>query len=115
MRLRPALATLVLLPLAACATEDPEGEPEVPSVTQPTETTEQPTAGQETSPQPQEGQEPDGTPRATTLVDGLAVPWGISFLPDGDAVVTERDSRRVLRVTADGEVTELGTVEAASP
>jgi glucose/arabinose dehydrogenase len=115
MRLRPALATLVLLPLAACATEEPEGEPEVPSVTQPTETTEQPTAGEETSPEPQEGQEADGTPRATTLVDGLAVPWGISFLPDGDAVVTERDSRRVLRVTAAGEVTELGTVEAASP
>jgi glucose/arabinose dehydrogenase len=48
-------------------------------------------------------------------VEDLAVPWGIDFLPDGHAVVTERDSRRLLRITPDGEVTELGTVQAAAP
>ncbi|MBC9735008.1 PQQ-dependent sugar dehydrogenase [Nocardioides sp. zg-578] len=52
---------------------------------------------------------------AETVVTGLEAPWGLDFLPDGDAVVTERDSRRVLRVSPEGEVTELGTVEEAEP
>ncbi len=36
------------------------------------------------------------------LVTGLEAPWGIGFLPDGDALVTERDRARVLRVPAGG-------------
>ena len=44
-----------------------------------------------------------GGPRAVgTLVDLLAVPWGIDFLPDGRAIVTERDTERVLLVAPDG-------------
>ncbi|WP_310526062.1 PQQ-dependent sugar dehydrogenase [Nocardioides sp.] len=60
-----------------------------------------------------------GRPRVTaTVATGLAVPWGIAFLPDGSAVVTERDSRRVLRLAPRGEsveVTEIGLVEEAAP
>ncbi|MFC4786838.1 PQQ-dependent sugar dehydrogenase [Nocardioides sp. MAHUQ-72] len=33
-----------------------------------------------------------------TVATGLSVPWGIGFLPGGDAIVTERDTRRVLRI-----------------
>lgn len=53
----------------------------------------------------------DGVPDVVaTIASGLAVPWGLDFLPDGRAVVTERDSARVLVVTApevkDGEPTK---------
>jgi len=43
-------------------------------------------------------------------VTHLVSPWGLAFLPDGDALVTERDTGRVLRVGPDGEVTDHGTV-----
>src|SRR2546430_5910927 len=51
----------------------------------------------------------------SVLVGGLAVPWAISFLPGGDALVTERDSARLLRVTPRGGVSTVGTVPGAEP
>ncbi len=49
------------------------------------------------------------------IAENLQVPWGIAFLPDGDALVTERDTARLLRVSADGDVTPLGTVPGVTP
>ncbi|MBW0103778.1 sorbosone dehydrogenase family protein [Pseudonocardia sp. KRD291] len=49
-----------------------------------------------------------GTPRV--LASGLEVPWGVSFLPDGNALVTERETARILRVAPGGQVTPVGTV-----
>jgi len=41
---------------------------------------------------------------AETIADGLENPWGLDFLPDGAAVVTERPGR--LRIFSDGTLSE---------
>jgi glucose/arabinose dehydrogenase len=45
----------------------------------------------------------------STVATGLTAPWGIAFLPDGSALVSERDSARIKRI-AGGVVTTIGTV-----
>ncbi|MGW0710857.1 PQQ-dependent sugar dehydrogenase [Streptomyces sp. NPDC002643] len=45
-----------------------------------------------------------------TVSSGWTVPWGLSWLPDGSALVTERDSFKLFRLTQAGTRTEIGTV-----
>ena len=53
-------------------------------------------------------------PTATgEIARDLRLPWGLDFLPDGDALVTQRDLRQVLRISADGRVTPVGEVTEA--
>jgi glucose/arabinose dehydrogenase len=86
--LRPRLATLALIclgVLTGCAfgppSDDNGGGP--PNLPRPTPST-------------------AGDAQVDTVVEviarDLAVPWAIGFLPDGAALVTERDSHRILRV-----------------
>ena len=51
----------------------------------------------------------------TSIVQGLRAPWAIAFLPGGDALVTERNSARLLRVAPTGAVTVLGVVPGVVP
>jgi glucose/arabinose dehydrogenase len=44
------------------------------------------------------------------LATGLKIPWGLVFLPDGNALVGERHSRAVFRIAKTGGRTFVGTV-----
>lgn len=116
----PLVLTTALM-LGACGSGDDPEEPSpdasastgTPSGT-PTE--ESPGAGDT----PEQEPEDTGPPEVTgTIATGLEVPWGLTFLPDDSALVTERDSRRVLHLTERNNgkwrVREAGTVPEAAP
>lgn len=72
--------------------------------------------GSPTDDQTEDGEESGPPELVGTIATGLEVPWGIAFLPDGDAIVTERDSTRVLLLRGpEHEVVEVATVDAAAP
>jgi len=54
-----------------------------------------------------------GIPTYEKDVAKLDLPWGIDWLPDGSALVAERDRFEIDRVTLDGQVTVLGKVPGA--
>jgi glucose/arabinose dehydrogenase len=114
-RWRLVLGSLALaLAVSGCASDSAEP---IPRVTQPTDLPSQPTPsettpGETTTDQPTSTREPEAI---DTLAERLEVPWGVDFLPDGAAVVTERISGRVLQVTDDGQLSGLGAITAAVP
>jgi glucose/arabinose dehydrogenase len=51
-----------------------------------------------------------------TVTSGLDSPWGLAQLPDGDLLVSSRDTGKILRVdTGSGKKTTLGTVPGVDP
>lgn len=101
------------LTLSACTTPPgPAGNlsplPSPPSATPAPNATPVPSPSPDTSPR-----QPVGTP--VTVATGLAAPWSIAVLGSGSALVSERDSARVMEVTAAGELREAGVVAGVVP
>lgn len=76
--------------LVACA-------PSLPAPPAPTAADDIPTAGNETS-----------------LVEDLAAPWSIAF-HDGTALISERDTARILEISDAGEVREVAVIDGVEP
>ena len=51
--------------------------------------------------------------RTTVVASGLEAPWDLVFTPSGEALLTERDSSRLLSVDSSGNVEEVQTLPAS--
>lgn len=105
------LLALALAALTACNVEPtPVVDPRGQSIDRPapsaTPSAPAPTASSQ-APAPTEPQ---------VITSGLEAPWGLAFLPGGDALVSERDTARILRVpAAGGDAVEVTRIEATRP
>jgi glucose/arabinose dehydrogenase len=72
--------------------------------------------GAAVSPGPGPGPAPEVTlaPSPEVIAEGLDAPWSIAF-HDGTALVSERDTARILEVGADGETREVGRIDGVQP
>ena len=103
------LALLVPLVLLVGCHSDRVGDPDGLGSTSPAPQPSTQTANPSTS-------TPSPRPRVIgTVATGLATPWGVTFLPDGSALVGERDTTRVLSISTGGQVREVGRITAAAP
>lgn len=51
----------------------------------------------------------------TDIATNLEVPWGIAFLPDGSALIAERNSGAIKHLTAPGVVNQVGALAGVAP
>lgn len=85
-----AIATAGVLALSACGSSDDGDEPaaDAATMTQTAATTE--AAGDAAGSASGDAAEPRAAAARTTIATGLDTPWSIVFLPNGDALVSER-------------------------
>ena len=110
-----AAAATALLFLAACSdsggAEGDTGEAVVVEQS-PSEPAQPSAPASEPSSEPSaQSKQPPVPELAGVVADGLTTPWGLAFLPDGSALIAERDTGTIKQITGD-EVRAVGTVPA---
>ncbi|UXM93778.1 PQQ-dependent sugar dehydrogenase [Paenarthrobacter sp. JL.01a] len=100
-----ALTVALTMTLAGCT-----GSPSSPGTAATPNATGSPNTGS--------GNGSQASPAALELIEkldaGLQLPWSVDFLPDGTALVSERDSANVVAIK-DGKATVLGKVSGVVP
>jgi len=105
--IRYPLMILMAVGLTACAQD---GSPSV--------------VGSQPAPPPGATAKPTAPPKVGTvdvLAKGLRAPWAVAFLPDGSALVTERDSKRIVKLTKGAghdspyTTSQVGMISEADP
>ncbi|GAA2600669.1 PQQ-dependent sugar dehydrogenase [Winogradskya consettensis] len=109
---RALLSLLALGAVSAC--DAPDSDPGIsPSVSVPAPSRDNPIPSGDKSGGP--GRNGPGEPEQ--VAQDIDVPWGVAFLPGGDALIAERDTARIVRVPARGggakQVYEVPGVAAA--
>ncbi len=99
------VAVTLLVVLAGCST--PSSEP----------STDTQTAGSPAPSTPPTSATPSaggGAPRAENVANGLLTPWGLITLADGTFLLSQRDTKEILRIDG-GSTTRLRTIDEAEP
>jgi glucose/arabinose dehydrogenase len=114
---RSATIFAVAVLFAGCGAQQASEEPEDPGGSgAPTELTESGTpAPEDTGAVDPESTLAESGPvevRTSVIARGLEAPWDLVFTPDGEALITERDSGRLLSVDSSGNVEELQRLPA---
>ena len=109
---RSVLLAAALLALAGCGGSAPatSGAPDPSTSARAGSSAPRPAASSSTA-----GRDAGAPSVRGTVATGLDAPWGLAFLPGGDALVSERDRARIVRVTAQGQVRPVGTVPGVDP
>jgi glucose/arabinose dehydrogenase len=108
-----AAACGALMFVTSCTNGTNEPSPETRTAGQTPAATSPPPSPESASPSPSTVAS-RGEPRAREIASNIEAPWGLVPLKDGSFLISERDARKIIRVT-DGSKSVVTTIEDADP